>query len=240
MGIFVVLEGGEGSGKSTQANTLYSRLQQEGYPALLLHEPGGTPLGEQVRRLLKAQQGASQTTRQSKRPVPISPMAELLLFSAARAQLVSNVLRPALQEGRVVVCDRYTPSTVAYQGYGRGVPLETVEQANLLSTEGLAPDLVILLNIPPEEGLRRVEVQAPLALASQTGPGSRRSDEEGSRRFEEEPLGFHRKVRQGYLEQARADPERWLVVDATLPHGQVAELIWRRVEPLARRLQGRA
>ncbi len=205
MGTFIVLEGGEGCGKSTQARLLYQRLQQEGYPALLLHEPGGTPLGDQVRRLLMAQQGKAT----------ISPLAELLLFSAARAELVATLLRPALKEGRVVVCDRYTPSTVAYQGYGRGIPLEAIDQVNRLSTDSLEPDLVLLLDMKPEEGLRR-------------------KSEEERQRFEEESLAFHRKVRHGYLEMARAKPARWLRVKGTLPQEKIAEVIWERVEHLVR------
>lgn len=211
MGVFVVLEGGEGCGKSTQAKLLCRRLLEEGYPSLPLplHEPGGTPLGDQVRRLLMAQRGKAT----------ITPLAELLLFSAARTELVQGVLRPALAEGRVVVCDRYTPSTIAYQGYGRGIPLETIDQVNRLSTGGLEPDLVVLLDMKPEDGLRR-------------------KSEEERQRFEEEPLAFHRRVRHGYLEQARADPQRWLRVKGTLPQERIAEVIWERVELLVGRLSG--
>jgi dTMP kinase len=239
VGIFIVLEGGEGCGKSTQARLLYQRLQQEGYPALLLHEPGGTPMGDQVRRLLMAQQGKAT----------VSPLAELLLFSAARAELVQKVLRPALTEGRVVVCDRYTPSTVAYQGYGRGIPLETIDQVDRLSTGGLEPDLVVLLDMKPDEGLRRVRAQLPLPSfryelgqslptlgqsRPRLGQPLPREDQEGHQRFEEESLAFHMKVRHGYLEQARAAPERWLRVKGTLPQERLAEVIWKRVEHLVR------
>jgi dTMP kinase len=215
-GILITLEGGEGSGKSTQAEALYQRLLLEGNMALLVHEPGGTPVGERVRGLLKTQHD-EEPTRQSAGE-SITPVAELLLFCAARAQLVDTVLRPALEEGRVVVCDRYTASTVAYQGYGRGLPMEDVERANLLATGGLKPDLVLLLDIPWETGMGRVEG---------------RGDGEG-RRFEEEPAWFHGRVRDGYIVQAKADPERWLVVDGILPQEQVEEIIWRRVEPLVK------
>ena len=215
-GVLITLEGGEGSGKSTQAEALYQRLLLEGNTALLVHEPGGTPVGEQVRALLKAQHDEEPTGQSAGES--ITPVAELLLFCAARAQLVDTVLRPALEEGRVVVCDRYTASTLAYQGYGRGLPMEDVERANLLATGGLEPDLVLLLDIPWETGMSRVEG---------------RSDGEG-KRFEEEPAWFHGRVRDGYLAQAKADPERWLVVDGTLPQEQVEEIIWRRVEPLVK------
>ena len=234
MGTFIVMEGGEGCGKSTQARTLHSRLLEEGYPSLLLHEPGGTPLGDQIRRILKAQRGDGRGPRQGRRQVDMHPITELLLFFAARAELVNNVLRPALEEGRVVVCDRYTPSTVAYQGYGRGIPLETIDQVNRLTTAGVEPNLIVLLDMPPEVSLRRVAAQGYLALDAEARPMAQRRDEEGDRRFEEEPLSFHRKVRRGYLEQAKADPEGWLMVDGTLPVEQIAQLIWQQVEPLVR------
>lgn len=160
-------------------------------------------MGEQVRRLLMAQRGKAT----------INPLAELLLFSAARAELVHSVLLPALAEGRVVVCDRYTPSTIAYQGYGRGIPLETIDRLNRLGTGGLEPDLIVLLDMKPEDGLRR-------------------KSEDERQRFEEESLAFHRRVRHGYLEQARAAPERWLRVKGTLPQERIAEVIWERVELL--------
>lgn len=233
MGVFIVFEGGEGSGKSTQARALYQRLLLEGYPSLVLHEPGGTPLGEQVRRLLKSQQGGSERATKSRGHPVIGPVAELLLFSASRIQLVENVLRPALNEGRVVVCDRFTPSTVAYQGHGRGVSLETIEALNGLTTQDVEMDQVVLLDIAPEEGLRRVNAQVPMALGGGNAE-SVRLDEEGYRRFEEEPLSFHRKVRQSYLRMAKEDPDRWLMVNASLPQEEISETIWQRVEPIVR------
>ena len=233
MSVFIVFEGGEGSGKSTQARTLYQRLLLEGYPSLMLHEPGGTPLGEQVRRLLKSQQGGSERSAKSRRQPVIGPIAELLLFSASRIQLLENVLRPALNEGRVVVCDRFTPSTVAYQGHGRGVPLETIEQLNSITSQGVEMDQVVLLDIAPEEGLGRVNAQVSMTLGDGNAD-SVRQDEEGHRRFEEEPLSFHRKVRRSYLDMAAEDPDRWLVVDASLPQEEISEIVWQRVEPLVR------
>ena len=200
MGTFIVFEGGEGSGKSTQARALHRSLLRRGYPALLTHEPGGTELGEQVRRILKGQAGAT-------------PLAWLFLFSAARAQLLQEVIRPTLAEGSVVVCDRYVPSTIAYQGYGGGLDRAIVAKVTQAATQGLQPDVVVLLDQPPALGLERKHGQAP-------------------DQFESEDLEFHQRVRQGYLEQARAEPERWLVVDATLSKGQVTKDIWRRVEPL--------
>ena len=202
MGVFIVFEGGEGSGKSTQARRLYRRLRKLGHPGLLTHEPGGTVFGERVRRILK-------------RGVSVAPRTWLLLFSAARAQLLEEVVRPALARGEVVVCDRYVPSTIAYQGYGHGLNLEMVSMVTEAATEGLRPDVVVLLDAPPDVGLKR-------------------RAERGRDRFEAEALEFHERVREGYLKQAKEEPERWLVVDATLPKERVAEVIWQRVEPLLR------
>lgn len=166
---------------------------------LLTHEPGGTPLGERARRILKA-------------TVPASPLAELLLFAAARAQLVEAVLRPALSAGAWVVCDRYTDSTIAYQGHGRGLDMETVRSVNALATGGLQPSLTFLLDLPVEAGLRRKGA----------------TDD----RFEGEGLAFHRRVRAGYLKLARREPGRIVVVDGRDAPSVIAHRIWARVEPL--------
>lgn len=197
MGLFIVFEGVEGSGKSTQARALRQRLASAGISVLSTHEPGGTPTGEQVRQWLKGQH-------------PITPLAELFLFSAARALLVEQVVRPALQAGQTVLCDRYIYSTLAYQGYGRGLDMEAIHQVNRLATCGLLPDLVVLLDLPPDAGLAR--------------KSSRALD-----RFEQEQQDFHRRVRQGYLELSRQEPGRWLVLDASRPREAVAAAIWKRV-----------
>lgn len=202
MALFIVFEGGEGCGKSTQTGVLYRRLSRDGFGAVLTREPGGTRLGERVRRHLKQNDG----TR-------ISPLAELLLIDAARAQLVSEVIRPALEAGRIVVCDRFTPSTLAYQGYGRGLDMDTLRAVNDAATGGLAPDLVVLLDVPVDAGLSRKK--------------SRERD-----RFESENLAFHSRVRRGYLEMARADPKRWLVVDGRLPRKAIEKKIWERLSVL--------
>lgn len=199
-GLLIVLEGGEGSGKSTQAKCLFRHLSRERHPALLTHEPGGTPLGNSLRRLLK---GRHRPTH----------WAELFLFLAARAELVEKVLRPALADGRVVVCDRYYPSTLAYQVAGRQMDAGLVEMANDLAIQGVEPALVVLLDIAAEAGLTRKARSRP-------------------DRFEEEGLAFHRRVRKGYLAQARAEPERWLVLDAALPKEKLEDIIWQRVKEL--------
>jgi len=201
LGLFITFEGGEGCGKSTQSRLLLKKLQQENVPAVLTHEPGGTSLGNEVRTVLKREKGSS-----------ISPQAELFLFAASRAQLVAEVIRPALEDGKVVICDRFTYSTLVYQGYGRGLDLTAIEIVNNMATQGLKPDLVIFLDISPEQGLAR-----------------KRSLKD---RFELEDLSFHRRVREGYLKIAAAEPDRWLVIDASLPKGKIAEIIWDSVSPL--------
>ena len=201
MSLFITFEGGEGCGKSTQALALWKKLCQQNVPAILTHEPGGTALGNEIRRLIK-----------KKREESISAQAEWLLFVASRAQLVAEVIRPALDSDKVVICDRFFHSTLVYQGYGRGLDLTTLEMVNSLATQNLKPSIVILLDISPEEGLAR-----------------KRSLKD---RFELEDLSFHHRVRTGYLKMAAAEPNRWLVIDASLPKGKIAQIIWDKVSGL--------
>lgn len=201
MGPFITFEGGEGCGKSTQSRLLLKKLEHQNIPVVLTHEPGGTALGNELRKALKRKRGSS-----------ISPQAELFLLAASRAQLVAEVIRPALEEGKVVLCDRFTHSTMVYQGYGRGLDFTAIRMVNNMATGNLNPDLIILLDISPEQGLAR-----------------KRSLKD---RFELEDLSFHRRVREGYLKMAAAEPDRWLVIDASLPKGRVAEIIWDRVSQL--------
>ncbi len=205
MALFITFEGGEGSGKSVQARALYKRLSQSAIPVLLTHEPGGTPFGNKIGHWLKWGEVKD-----------ISPLTELLLFNASRAQLVSEVIRPNLKTGMVIICDRYTDSTTAYQGYGRGLDLEIVEAINNTATQGLKPTLTVLLDIPVAEGLARKR--------------TKKQD-----RFEQEALAFHQRVRGGYLKLAANDPQRWLVVDASQPKAKIREIIWRRVSQLLSR-----
>ena len=200
MTAFIVFEGIDGSGKSTQAKSLLRRLRRRNIPALLTHEPGGTPLGEQLRRWLKG------------RP-DLSPLSQLTLFIAARAQLIEMVIKPSLASGVTVLSDRYTASTVAYQGHGSGMDLELINSLNLAATGGLTPNLTILFDLMPEESLVR------------------RSDS-GVHAFESEPWTFHRKVRESYLAQAAANLNDWLVVDATQDKRALSEIIWAKVKPL--------
>lgn len=218
-GLFIVFEGGEGSGKSTQAERLYQRLSEERQPALLVREPGTTPLGLYLRDYLKSKQ-------------PLAPPSELLLFEAARAQLVADQIRPSLERGMTVIADRFAASTIAYQGYGRSIQREVIDYLNDYSTGGLKPGVTLLLDISPEEGLHRVgkpQLQLPLEPDSPADAG--RADVEGHRRFEDQPLAFHNRVRRGYLELARCSPG-WQVFEARLSEDELAEQIWNAVSPL--------
>jgi dTMP kinase len=202
MALFITFEGGEGCGKSAQTRALYRRLSQLAIPVLLIHEPGGTPLGNKIGYWLKWG-----------RDTKIAPLTELLLFNASRAQLVEEVIQPSLKAGKVVIGDRFFDSTIAYQSYGRGLDLAMVESICQAATRGLKPDLTVLLDIPAEEGLAR--------------KSARRHD-----RFEEAGLAFHRRVRSGYLKMAKEEPQRWLVIDARQPRKKVAEIVWQRVSQL--------
>lgn len=195
MGAFIVFEGGEGAGKSTQARILAKRLSYEGFQVVSTREPGGTPLGEAVRRWLKSRAG-------------LTPLTELLLFTAARAQLMKVVIGPALSSQRVVISDRFTASTVAYQGYGRGLDLELIHRLNEGSTHGLRPDLTVYLDLSAEAGLARKRG--------------------GLDNFEVEGIEFHRRVRDGYLSLVSEDPEGWLVVDGAAERKALAAEIWAR------------
>jgi len=201
LGLFITFEGGEGCGKSTQSRLLLKKLEQQNVPVVLTHEPGGTVLGNELRKTLKRRRDSS-----------ISPQAELFLLAASRAQLVTEVIRPALKEGKVVLCDRFTHSTMVYQGYGRGLDFTAIQMVNNMATRYLNPDLIILLDISPEQGLARKQ-----SLKD---------------RFELEDLSFHRRVKEGYVKMAAAEPDRWLVIDASLPKGKIAEIIWDRVSRL--------
>ena len=205
MALFITFEGGEGSGKSVQARALYKRLSQLAVPALLTHEPGSTPCGKRIERWLKWTEIKD-----------ISPLTELLLFNASRAQLVSEIIRPNLGKGKYVICDRYTDSTIAYQSYGRGIALEVVKVINNTAAQGLKPDLTVLLDIPVAAGLAR----------------KRRNRQD---RFEQEDIIFHQRVRGGYLKLAANDPERWLVVDANQSKAKIREIIWQKVSRLLSR-----
>jgi dTMP kinase len=201
LGLFITFEGGEGCGKSNHSRLLLKKLEQQNIPVVLTHEPGGTALGDELRKTLKKKRGSS-----------VSSQAELFIVAASRAELVAEVIRPSLEQGKVVICDRFTHSTVVYQGYGRGLDFTAIQMVNNMATRHLNPDLIVLLDIPPEQGLARKQ-----SLKD---------------RFELEDLSFHRRVRDGYLKMAAAEPDRWLIIDASLPRSKVAGIIWDRVSQL--------
>ena len=193
--LFITLEGGDGAGKTTQQALLAERLRQEGYACLCAREPGDTALGKRLRDLLLYGDPLAQAT-------------ELLLYAADRAEHVSKVITPALDAGQVVVCDRFTDSTLAYQGYGRRLDLEKIRQLNHLATGGLQPHLTLWLDLPPEVGLARSGL---------------------TDRLEQEHLEFHRRVHQGFQALAAAEPQRIIRIDAHGSKTEVADRIWSAV-----------
>ena len=203
--MFITFEGPEGSGKTTQIQALYRYLQDKGYDVMLTREPGGTAIGDQIRRVLLDPENREML-----------PEAEILLFSASRAQLVGQLVRPALQRGAIVICDRYADSTMAYQGYGHGLDLESLQSITRFATGNLTPDLTVYLDIEVEEGLQRKRVAG-------------RGDRDAWNRLDQKAIAFHDRVRQGYLALAKAEPDRWLVIDAARPREAIQRDIRERV-----------
>lgn len=203
-GRFIAIEGGEGAGKSRLQAALGERLRAAGCDVELTREPGGTELGEQIRALVLAQRALE------------TDLTELLLFEAARAQLVATVIRPALARGAIVVCDRFAASSVAYQGFGRGMGREVVERANAIATGGLSPDLTLLLDLPAEQGL------------------ARRAGDGAEDHFDRETLAFHERVRAGYHDIAREQPDMWRLIDASRPFEAVLDEALAAVEAIVR------
>jgi dTMP kinase len=201
---FITFEGPDGSGKSTQIHLLAEFLRGQGCNVLTTREPGGTPIGEQIRDVLHSLHNKA-----------MSPRAEILLYCASRAQLVEQLIRPHLAAGGVVLCDRYADSTLAYQGYGHGLHLLTLRMILGFATGGLRPDLTIYLDVESEEGLRR-----------------RKAGGDEWNRMDEQSLDFHRRVRLGYLALAHDQPQRWRVLDGTRPVDLIAEEIRSFVLPL--------
>ena len=202
MNTFITFEGGDGCGKTTQMSILHSSLVDSGYKVQMTFEPGGTLLGDKLRTLLKR-----------KWDMPIAPETELLLFAASRRQLVSNVIKPALHRGEIVICDRFSDSTTAYQGFGRQLNIDTVTSINNFATDGLKPNLTILLDMPSEVAIRR-------------------KHDRDIDRFDSDNLEFHQRVRQGFLTLAMYDPERWLIIDAAMPVDQISRIIKEKVHQL--------
>lgn len=204
-GWFITIEGPEGAGKTTQADALASHLVDAGLDVHVTREPGGTWLGERLREVLLARTDSA---------APTDPLTDALLFNAARRQLVTEVIRPGLDEGRTILCARFADSTLAYQGFGAGVPLERLLLLEGTATDGLRPDLTILLDLPVEAGLAR---KSPDDLT----------------RFEAEfDLEFHRRVRAGFLALAAAEPDRFAIIDASRPAAEVAATVAAVAEAL--------
>ena len=193
--MFITLEGPDGSGKSMQVPALAEFVRQLGYEVLTTREPGGTSIGDQIREVIMNLKNSS-----------MNPRTEILLFCAARAQIVSEVIRPQLEKGLVVISDRYADSTLAYQGYGHGLDLEVLRGILTFATGGLSPDLTLLLDVDVETGLAR----------RQQGGGE-------WNRLDDYALAFHRRVRNGYLELAAAEQRRWVRIDASLPPPKVQQ-----------------
>jgi dTMP kinase len=208
-GIFITLEGPDGAGKSSQHTLLAERIRTLGLEreVVATREPGSTELGERVREILMAEGGSHD------------PVVDALLFNAARRRLVTSVIAPALERGAIVVCDRYADSTLAYQGYGGGVPLETLRAIGWTATAGVTPTRTVLFDIATEVGLAR----------RMGGPTAQLTKFETSADFDRE---FHERVRAGYLDMAAADPDRWRVIDAAGSSEDVASAIWEAVRDL--------
>jgi dTMP kinase len=203
MGFLVTFEGIEGSGKTTQIGLTKTFIEEQGYPCLVTQEPGGVPLGAEIRRLLL-----------DKGDLRIDPLAELFLLEANRTQHVAEVIRPALEKGLMILCDRYTDATIAYQGHGRGVAIPLIEEMNHVATGGLAPQCTILLDCPVVIGMARAK---------------------GEYRFEREDNAFHERVRAGYLDIARQDPERVQVLSGDGAQMAIQEQIRAIILPLVKR-----
>jgi dTMP kinase len=191
--MFITLEGPEGSGKTSHIPALAEAIRQAGHEIIVTREPGGTQIGDEIR-----------STLLNLRNTEMHPTTEILLFQASRAQLVNEVIRPALAAGKVVLCDRYADSTLAYQGYGHQTDLAVLTQIVNYATGGLKPDLTVLMDVDIETGLRR-----------------RSSDDENWNRLDAKEIQFHKRVREGYCQMAAAEPERWVAVDASQPLEQV-------------------
>ncbi len=214
-GKFITFEGPEGAGKTTQARLLLKRFKDGGIDVIYTREPGGTPTGEAIREVLQYDKAGE----------PICPETEVLLFAASRAQLVRQVILPALNRGAHVICDRFADSTTAYQGFGRGFPIEQMLAINSFAIDGAVPDLTILLDVNLDVGFERLATRegTQLLMVGQLD------------RIERETRAFHDKVRTGYLELARRWPERFRLVDAGRPTPSVEEDVWRIVADVIHR-----
>ena len=207
--MFITLEGIEGAGKTTQLPRLVAFLEQHGHTCVVTREPGGTAIGQKIRSLLLDPDNSD-----------MSPETELFLYAADRAQHVRRLIEPALAEGKTVVCDRFADATEVYQGWARGLDMELVQVLNRVATGGRKPDITLLFDLPPEAGLKRAWQRI-----------TRNGKEAADCRFENEKMAFHERVRQGYLDLARREPERFVVIDAL---GTAAEVAGRMIAAMER------
>ncbi|NOQ52580.1 MAG: dTMP kinase [Desulfuromonadaceae bacterium] len=208
MAPFITFEGIEGSGKTTQIRFLAKHLQQQGIEVLRTREPGGCPIADQIRGILLNPANAAMI-----------PQTELLLYAAARAQHIEEIVQPALQSGRMVLCDRFTDATLAYQGAGRGLDPALIKRLNLLTAGGCHPDLTLLLDLPVEIGISRATHREEAQQDSSEG------------RFEREQLEFHQRIRRAYLSMAAAEPQRIRVIDAEQTPQQIAQQVAAIIDP---------
>jgi dTMP kinase len=208
LGLFITFEGPDGSGKSTQIELVADYLRRQGYNIYCTREPGGTAIGDQIRNVLHDVNNTEMSSR-----------AEILLYSASRAQLVEQIILPRLAQGDVVLCDRYADSTYAYQGYGRQLDFATLRAITKFATQHLEPDLTIYLDLAVEKGLQRK------ADANAAGEGE-------WNRMDQLKLDFHQRVHRGYLEMAKNEPKRWLVVDASGTVEKINRSICDRLEKI--------
>lgn len=206
-GRFVTFEGPDGAGKTTQMKMLGEKLAGEGIVVSYTREPGGTRISEEIRKLLLDPGNKEMAYR-----------TEALLYAAARAQHVEEFIRPAVGEGKLVLCDRFSDSTIAYQGYGRGIELDFLEKLNKMATAGLVPDMTFILDIEPGEGINRINEKRTAA----TG--------ESKDRIESENIGFHNRVREGFLKLAQQNPARCRVIDASKNREEISVEIYRLVK----------
>jgi dTMP kinase len=207
MGLFITFEGIEGCGKTTQIRLLAERLANAGHEVTLTREPGGCMIADKIRAILLDAENSGMTS-----------LTELLLYAAARAQHVGEVVKPALAANRIVLCDRFTDATIAYQGHGRALDLQLIAQLNLIAAAECRPDITILLDCPVETGLGR-------AIARIEAVDAADSSQPREERFEREAVDFHRRVRDGYLQLAAAEPERFVIIDAAAEIDSIAAAI---------------
>lgn len=201
--MFITFEGGEGSGKSTAIKRIVAQLEKEGYQVVLTREPGGTPISEEIRNVIL-----------DKKNTDMDPRTEALLYAASRRQHIVQKILPALKEGKLVLCDRFLDSSLAYQGGARGLGIENVLNVNLFATEGLEPDLTVLFDISPEEGLARIAANSGREI----------------NRLDVEKLSFHKKVREAFRTLAKANPKRYAIIDASKNKEAVYQEAYQAIE----------